>query len=61
MDRVVLDLEDGGNTSSCSIPITLSRRILNLAELPDIVGLSGFGVGASWASTFLFRNRHADA
>lgn len=56
LDRVVFDLEDGGNTSSCTIPVTLCRRILNLPELPQTVGLSGFGVGASWASTFLFKN-----
>ena len=59
-ERVVLDLEDGGNTSSCSIPVTLSRRILNQPELPEIIGISGFGVGASWASNFLFKNPNED-
>ena len=29
MDRILFDLADGGNTSSCSIPLTLSRRVLN--------------------------------
>ena len=58
-DRIIYDLADGGNTSSCTIPVTLSRRILTQpdAELPDIIGVSGFGVGASWASSFLFKNR----
>ena len=58
--RVVYDLEDGGNTSSCSIPVTLSRRILNQPDLPPIIGISGFGVGASWASNFLFKNPNED-
>lgn len=60
-ERVVLDLEDGGNTSSCTIPVTLSRRVLDRDTLPDVVGLSGFGVGASWASSILFRNHHEDS
>lgn len=59
-DRVIIDLEDGGNTSSCTIPVTLSRKVLNRPELPEIIGLSGFGVGASWASSFLFKNPDED-
>lgn len=58
--RLIIDLEDGGNTSSCTIPVTLRRRVLDGPELPGIVGLSGFGVGASWASSFLFKNPGAD-
>ncbi len=54
-ERVVIDLKDGGNTSSCTIPVTLRRRILDRPKPPAIIGLSGFGVGASWASSFLFR------
>ena len=56
MDRIIYDLKDGGNTSSCTIPVTLSRYLLEQPELPQTLGLSGFGVGASWASTFLFKN-----
>lgn len=59
-ERVVLDIEDGGNTSSCTIPVTLRRRVLDTDPLPEIVGLSGFGVGASWASSVLFRNDDED-
>lgn len=60
LDRIIYDLEDGGNTSSCTIPVTMSRLVLEMPELPDIIGLSGFGVGASWASTFLFKNPHPE-
>jgi 3-oxoacyl-[acyl-carrier-protein] synthase-3 len=59
-ERVILDLQDGGNTSSCTIPVTLRRRVLDRRDLPEIIGLSGFGVGASWASSFLFKNPRED-
>ena len=59
-ERVILDLQDGGNTSSCTIPLTLRRRVLDSENLPEIIGLSGFGVGASWASSFLFKNPRED-
>ncbi len=59
-DRIILDLEDGGNTSSCTIPLTLRRRVLDNDHRPEIIGLSGFGVGASWASSFLFKNPNED-
>ena len=55
-EKVILDIQDGGNTSSCTIPVTLRRRVLDQEKLPEIIGLSGFGVGASWASSFLFKN-----
>jgi 3-oxoacyl-[acyl-carrier-protein] synthase-3 len=59
-ERVILDLQDGGNTSSCTIPLTLRRRVFDGDRLPDIIGISGFGVGASWASSFLFKNPRED-
>lgn len=55
-DKLVLDLEEGGNTTSSTIPIALARRILESATPPRRVFLSGFGVGLSWASTVLTLN-----
>lgn len=54
MGRVPLDMSETGNTGSCSIPLVLRRKVLSRATRPSILCLSGFGVGASWASTLLF-------
>lgn len=43
-----------GNTVSSSIPLMLERVILEGAN-PEIVCLSGFGVGLSWATAVLTR------
>ena len=50
---VIADLEDVGNTTSSSIPIALKRRVLPESFRPDVVLLSGFGVGLSWGSIVL--------
>lgn len=44
---------DYGNTVSSSIPIMMAQGAV---EHDNIIVLSGFGVGLSWASTVLFRN-----
>ena len=56
-DKVPYSLNDYGNTSSASIPLTI------VTELGDKVGdkkskllLSGFGVGLSWGSVYLETN-----
>lgn len=54
-DKVVVDIEDIGNTTSSSIPFALERRVFNRTPPPKTVFLSGFGVGLSWASTVLTR------
>ncbi len=46
--KVLIDIEDVGNTVSSSIPILL-QKIVNDQSLRQIV-LCGFGVGLSWAS-----------
>jgi len=52
-DKVVIDLEDGGNTTSSTIPIALARKVFALEAPPRRIFLSGFGVGLSWASTVI--------
>ena len=60
LERAIVDMADGGNTGPCTIPLALARQVLNRSTLPDVVGISGFGVGASWASSFLFVNARED-
>jgi 3-oxoacyl-[acyl-carrier-protein] synthase-3 len=58
-DRLIIEMEDVGNTTSSSIPIALDRRILTGPHMPRRIFLSGFGVGLSWASTVITRNDEA--
>jgi 3-oxoacyl-[acyl-carrier-protein] synthase-3 len=48
-ERFYIDLEDGGNTVSCTIPIALKKysNNHNITQREDIV-IVGFGVGLSW-------------
>lgn len=55
VDRVVVDMEDVGNTTSSTIPIALQRHILGVPAPSNRIGICGFGVGLSWASTVLTR------
>ncbi len=52
-DRLVIDLEDVGNTVSSTIPLALERAVLTREPAPSRVLVSGFGVGLSWASAVL--------
>lgn len=53
-EKLVVDLEDGGNTVSSTIPIALKRWSMNHDIKPGCkVALCGFGVGLSVASTML--------
>ena len=54
-DRLVIDIEDIGNTTSASIPIALERRVMTNAHSAERILICGFGVGLSWASTVLTR------
>lgn len=50
-DQLVLALRDRGNTSSASIPLAISDTLGDrLAEAPNRLLLSGFGVGWSWGT-----------
>lgn len=53
-DKAPFMAGDYGNTVSSSIPIMMAQGAV---DNDRIVVLSGFGVGLSWASTVLFRNR----
>ena len=55
-EKLVLDLEEGGNTTSSTIPIALARKVLPAKTPPRRIFVSGFGVGLSWASTVLTLN-----
>ncbi|MBD3727257.1 MAG: ketoacyl-ACP synthase III [Moraxella osloensis] len=48
-EKVVFNMYDYGNTVSSSIPMLLSKDLSNL-QTGQKIGLSGFGVGLSWAS-----------
>lgn len=50
-ERVVLALEDFGNTSSASIPLAICDRLHErLQQSPAKLLLAGFGVGFSWSA-----------
>jgi 3-oxoacyl-[acyl-carrier-protein] synthase-3 len=49
-EKVVVDVEDGGNTVGSTIPIVLESL---LPQRPRRILISGFGVGLSWATTIL--------
>lgn len=43
-----IDLEDGGNTVSCTIPIALKKYSQSINSYENII-IVGFGVGLSWS------------
>ena len=50
-EKVPTTLYDFGNTSSASVPLTMTARLRDpLAQGPRTVLLSGFGIGLSWGS-----------
>jgi 3-oxoacyl-[acyl-carrier-protein] synthase-3 len=50
-EKVPSSLHDFGNTSSASVPVTMTVRLRDqLCAGPKRVLMSGFGVGLSWAS-----------
>ncbi|MBR5574804.1 MAG: ketoacyl-ACP synthase III [Paludibacteraceae bacterium] len=51
-EKFVIDLEDGGNTVSSTIPITIKRMISHIQK-GDMMLLCGFGVGLSVAGLVL--------
>ena len=51
VEKVPMSLQDFGNTSSASIPVTITSQLKQALESgPKRLLLSGFGVGLSWAS-----------
>jgi 3-oxoacyl-[acyl-carrier-protein] synthase-3 len=53
-ERFCIDMEETGNTSSCTIPIALRNRVETFGP-GDRVLLCGFGIGYSWGSVVLTR------
>jgi 3-oxoacyl-[acyl-carrier-protein] synthase-3 len=54
LDKILLSLEDFGNTSSASIPLTVSYRLASkLNTAPMNLLMAGFGVGWSWGAVAL--------
>ncbi|MCB9190267.1 MAG: ketoacyl-ACP synthase III [Flavobacteriales bacterium] len=51
--KVPSSIRDFGNTSSASIPLTMVTKGNVLTQKPSNVVISGFGVGLSWASTYI--------
>ena len=52
-DKAPTSLYDFGNTSSATIPLTITATLRErIAESPQKLVMSGFGVGLSWASTY---------
>jgi 3-oxoacyl-[acyl-carrier-protein] synthase-3 len=51
--KAPIELSETGNTVSSSIPILFEKRF---EELPDVILMSGFGVGLSWASAIYKQN-----
>lgn len=47
-DNFFIDLEDGGNTVSCTIPIAL-KKYSELINKESTIIIVGFGVGLSWS------------
>ena len=53
-ERTVVNIERYGNTSSASIPLALFEAVDDgRVKAGDLVLLSGFGAGMTWASALL--------
>ena len=54
LDRVAINIDEYGNTSSASIPIALEEAVRNgRVKSGDHVLLAGFGSGLTWGATLL--------
>lgn len=53
LEKMLYSLDVFGNTSSASIPLTLSHHQRNWSKDPKRVLLSGFGGGLSWANAII--------
>lgn len=52
-EKTPYSLNEFGNTSSASIPLTMVTRLAGQLETPSKLLLSGFGVGLSWGNLFI--------
>jgi 3-oxoacyl-[acyl-carrier-protein] synthase-3 len=53
LDKVLLSIEEYGNTSSASIPLTMLTRGGKMLQQRTKWALMGFGVGLSWSGLFM--------
>ena len=54
MDRVVVTVQDHGNTSAASIPLSLDESVRQgRVEKGQRLGMVAFGAGLTWGSVFL--------
>jgi 3-oxoacyl-[acyl-carrier-protein] synthase III len=54
VEKLVISLDEFGNTSSASIPLALNHRMTQrLTQAPSKLILAGFGVGWSWGAVAL--------
>ena len=57
MDQTLVSIDEFGNTSSASIPISLVKEYGDVNENKDIRALMcGFGVGLSWSTVDAYIN-----
>lgn len=54
-EQTPYSLQDYGNTSSASIPITIATQLKNKLRGDESMVFSGFGVGLSWATVWVSR------
>jgi 3-oxoacyl-[acyl-carrier-protein] synthase-3 len=60
-ERTIVNLDRWGNTSAASIPIALTEAsAAGRIDAGDLVLMSGFGAGMTWASALLLWSRRAD-
>jgi 3-oxoacyl-[acyl-carrier-protein] synthase III len=52
-DKILLSIEEFGNTSSASIPLTIVTRGAERLKQPTKWATLGFGVGLSWSGLLL--------
>lgn len=55
-EKFYIDMKDGGNTVSCTIPIALKKYSQTISETKNII-LIGFGVGLSWSGGLIKINK----
>lgn len=55
-ENFYINLEKGGNTVSCTIPIALKQYSQNIKSVENII-LLGFGVGLSWSGGLIKLNK----
>ncbi len=54
-EKFYIDLKDGGNTVSCTLPIALKKYSQRINESENII-IVGFGVGLSWSGGLIKLN-----